>query len=67
MTDAYDCHQNTLAERVNGILKGDLLLHRPDNFQQTRHMLHESTQIYNTERPHLSLKMKTPNAVHRGP
>ncbi|WP_323930733.1 hypothetical protein, partial [Aeromonas veronii] len=25
MTDGYDCYQNTLAERVNGILKGVLL------------------------------------------
>lgn len=29
MTDGYDCYQNALAERVNGILKGELLLHRP--------------------------------------
>ncbi|MFT5782376.1 MAG: putative transposase, partial [Pseudomonas sp.] len=25
----------------------------------------ESVQIYNQERPHLSLKYKTPDAVHR--
>ena len=25
MTDGYDCYQNALAERVNGILKGELL------------------------------------------
>uniref|UniRef100_UPI0034A1B785 hypothetical protein n=1 Tax=Aeromonas sp. s8 TaxID=3138489 RepID=UPI0034A1B785 len=25
MTDGYDCYQNALAERVNGILKGVLL------------------------------------------
>ncbi|WP_164107580.1 DDE-type integrase/transposase/recombinase, partial [Serratia marcescens] len=29
MTDGYDCYQNALAERVNGILKGELLLKRP--------------------------------------
>ncbi|MGN4047633.1 integrase core domain-containing protein, partial [Pseudomonas sp. SM4] len=28
-------------------------------------MVDESVQIYNNERPHLSLKYKTPNAVHR--
>lgn len=26
MTDGYDCYQNALAERINGILKGELLL-----------------------------------------
>ncbi|MEB2489551.1 DDE-type integrase/transposase/recombinase, partial [Burkholderia multivorans] len=26
MTDGYDCYQNALAERVNGILKGEFLL-----------------------------------------
>jgi putative transposase len=28
-------------------------------------MVAESIQIYNQERPHLSLKMRTPDAVHR--
>ena len=65
MTDGYDCYQNALAERVNGILKGELLLQRPANLEQARRMVHESVQIYNTERPHLSLKMQTPDAVHR--
>ena len=65
MTDGYDCYQNALAERVNGILKGELLLHRPTDLEQARRMVRESVQIYNTERPHLSLKMQTPDAVHR--
>lgn len=65
MTDGYDCYQNALAERVNGILKGELLLQRPANLKQARRMVRESVQIYNGERPHLSLKMQTPDAVHR--
>jgi putative transposase len=65
MTDGYDCYQNALAERVNGILKGELLLQRPADLEQARRMVHESVQIYNAERPHLSLKMQTPDAVHR--
>jgi len=28
-------------------------------------MVSEAVHIYNTERPHLSLKYKTPDAVHR--
>ena len=52
-------------ERVNGILKGELLLQRPADLEQARRMVGESVRIYNTERPHQSLKMQTPDAVHR--
>lgn len=65
MTDGYDCYQNALAERVNGILKTELLLQRPVDLEQARRMVRESVHIYNTERPHMSLKMQTPDAVHR--
>lgn len=65
MTDGYDCYQNALAERVNGILKSEFLLTRPADLAQARRIVAESIQIYNHERPHLSLKMQTPDAVHR--
>lgn len=65
MTDGYDCYQNALAERVNGILKNEFLLHRPATLEQARRMVSESVKIYNQQRPHLSLKMKTPDEVHR--
>jgi len=65
MTDGYDCYQNALAERVNGILKGELLLQRAVDLEQARRMVRESVQIYNAERPHISLKLQTPDAVHQ--
>lgn len=65
MTDGYDCYQNALAERVNGILKMEFLLTRPADLAQARRMVAQSVQIYNNRRPHLSLKMQTPDAVHR--
>ena len=65
MTDGYDCYQNAMAERVNGILKGEFLLHRPRDLAQARQIVAESVAIYNSERPHLSLKLQTPDAVHR--
>ena len=49
MTHGYDCYQNTLAERVNGILKNEFLLARPADLQQARRMVAESIQIYNCE------------------
>ena len=65
MTDGYDCYQNALAERVNGILKGELLHHRALDLVQARLMVAEAIRIYNSERLHTSLKMQTPDAVHR--
>lgn len=65
MTDGYDCYQNALAERVNGILKTEFLLVQPRDIEQARQMVDESVQTYNRDRPHLALKYKTPDAVHR--
>ena len=65
MTDGYDCYQNALAERVNGILKNEFLLTKPKDIQQAKQMVKESIEIYNTKRPHLALKYKTPDEVHR--
>ena len=65
MTDGYDCYQNALAERINGILKVEFLISRPQNLEEARRMVDQSVAIYNGERPHLSLQYKTPDAVHR--
>ena len=65
MTDGYDCYQNALAERINGILKTEFLLQRPADIEQAKLMLRQSVHIYNTQRPHASLQYKTPDEVHR--
>ncbi len=65
MTDGYDCYQNALAERVNGILKQEFLLHLPEDMGEAQRMVRESVAIYNRERPHSSLQLKTPEEVHR--
>jgi putative transposase len=65
MTDGYDCYQNALAERVNGILKQEFLLERPKDLAQARVMIAQSIERYNCDRPHLSLQYKTPDAVHQ--
>lgn len=64
MTDGYDCYQNALAERINGILKQEFLIHRYASFKELKQVISESIAIYNNYRPHLSLGMKTPNEVH---
>ncbi len=65
MTDGYDCYQNALAERVNGILKNEYLISKPNDLADAKRMVAESVAIYNQRRPHMALKYKTPDEVHR--
>ena len=65
MTDGYDCYQNALAERINGILKNEYLLVKPKNLKEAKKMVEESVMIYNQRRPHTALKYKTPDEVHQ--
>lgn len=52
---------NSVAERVNGILKCELLLEQTfASFALAYTATRETIQIYNEERPHLSLDMETP-------
>jgi len=64
MTDGYDCYQNALAERINGILKGEFLIYKCNNGAELNTLIQQAIQTYNTKRPHLSLNYKTPNFVH---
>lgn len=65
MTDGYDCYQNALAERMDGILKMEFLLHLPEGLREARKMLEESIHIYNHERPHSALQYETPDAQYQ--
>lgn len=64
MTDGYDCYQNALAERINGILKQEFLIYKCNNGKELDQLIKESIQTYNSKRPHLNLNMKTPNFMH---
>lgn len=65
MTDGYDCYQNALAERINGILKQEFLIHECNTGKELDVLIEQSIYSYNNLRPHLSLKMKTPNSIHK--
>lgn len=65
MTDGYDCYQNALAERINGILKEEFLIAKPADIAQARIIIDQSIKLYNERRPHLSLNYLTPNQVHK--
>lgn len=64
MTDGYDCYQNALAERINGILKDEFLIYKCKNKKDLKSLIKGSICTYNNRRPHLSLNMKTPNFIH---
>lgn len=64
MTDGYDCYQNALAERINGILKQEFLFYKCNNGKELNQLIKESIETYNNKRPHLNLNMKTPNFIH---
>ena len=64
MTDGYDCYQNALAERMNGILKDEFIFATYNDQSQLHKVLQQSIAIYNTKRPHLKLQYKTPTFIH---
>ena len=54
-------YENAVAERINGILKSEFYLDRTFvSIDQAKEAVLEAVTIYNTERPHLSLGMLTP-------
>ncbi len=64
MTDGYDCYQNAITECINSILKQEFLIYKCNNGRELKQLIKESINTYNNKRPHLSLKMKTPNFVY---
>mgnify|MGYP001791764886 CR=1 FL=1 len=65
MTVNGDPYENALAERMNRTLKEEFGLGRQlPSKQQAFQIVEEAVELYNQRRPHLSLKMKTPNNVH---
>jgi len=65
MTDGYDCYQNAMAERINGIIKQEFLINKCNTGKELELLIKESIETYNNDRPHLSLQMKTPNFIHK--
>lgn len=66
MTEQNHCYENCYAERVNGILKDEFNLDRKfRTADQARRAVAQAIDTYNTRRPHTSLSMRTPDAVHQ--
>lgn len=66
MTENGDPLENAIAERVNGIIKEEYLNdYQVDNIEEANGLLDAVIQLYNNERPHMSIGNLTPNQVHQ--
>jgi len=69
MTQVYDPYENAVAERINGILKQELLPNRTTlakiGVTVARKVVQQAIEIYNQRRPHWSCHLKTPEQMHR--
>ena len=65
MTESGDPYENALAERMNGIIKGEFNLYESHlGFEQTHQRVIDSIAAYNGLRPHGSCDNLTPNVAH---
>ena len=64
MTENSDPYENAIAERVNGILKVELLQAKYPDALRAKRSVHKAIRIYNHQRPHMSIGLLTPNQAH---
>ena len=65
MGEVGNCYENALAERINGILKGEYNLDAFFiNLEQAQKTVHEAVWLYNFERPHLALNYYKPAEIY---
>ncbi len=65
MTEQGDPYENAIAERVNGILKGEFLLDKTFvNLEEAEQAVHSAVERYNHIRPHDSCNRLTPVQAH---
>ncbi|MDW3190959.1 MAG: IS3 family transposase [Cytophagales bacterium] len=68
MTENGDPLENAIAERVNGIIKNEYLDgYEVNTLHVAKQLLDRVIEVYNDERPHMSLGNLTPNQVHENP
>lgn len=65
MTQSGDPLENAIAERANGILKTEWLYKtKIENKEECKKILERIIAFYNTQRPHMSIGMQTPEVAH---
>jgi len=67
MCETGDPRENSIAERINGILKQEWIEREMiQSIEQARSRLKHIIDIYNFSRPHMSIDMLTPQKAHLG-
>jgi putative transposase len=64
MTQSGDPRENAIAERMNGILKSELLQQSYTTITEARKAIDKAVQVYNNTRLHCSVDMLTPSEAH---
>ena len=65
MTEKKDPYENAVAERMNGVLKTEFTLGSEfDNYEQALEAAATDIEVYNTQYPHRSIDMLTPQEAH---
>lgn len=65
-TQKYAPYENTIAERINGILKYEFGLRKTlPTVEIAKKMMKQAVEIYNSDRLHWSLDLQTPETVHQ--
>lgn len=62
---AYASYNNPVSERINGILKTELLRDGYPTHEEALAAIARAIKIYNNERPHRSIDMLTPAEAHK--
>jgi putative transposase len=66
MTEDGNPLDNSIAERINGIIKQEYLSHYTiRNKIEAMKILSKSVAIYNQKRPHMNCDLNTPEKVHQ--
>jgi putative transposase len=62
MTEDNHVYENAVAERVNGILKGEFQIDNEfESFEEAEQRISEVIEIYNSKRSHMSINYMTPS------
>ena len=67
MTKNSDPLENLVAERINGILKQEYLIHSHQtvrSLDEAQQHLERAVFLYNYKRPHLSCNYQSPDEAH---
>lgn len=65
MTENGDPLENSVAERLNGIIKEEYLdTYKCASINEAKSLLKKAVDLYNNDRPHMSISYLTPNQVH---